>query len=388
MPRIAIFTSTRADYGLLRTLIGALREIDGVTLVALISGTHLSPSHGRTVAEIDTVAFEAVEMVDILLDTQSDDAMGLEMGIGLFRFTEAFRRLAPDALVLLGDRYEALAAAAAATACKIPIAHIHGGEASFGAMDDVFRHAITKMSHMHFPSTELYRQRVIQMGEHPERVFNVGALGVENARRTVLMEREEVWRRLGLAAGQPYVIGTFHPATLDEGQPLEQLDTLLGALASETDVIAIFTGANSDAGGRMINEALNARAKATPGRLRFFMSLGWLLYLSSVRYARFVIGNSSSGLIEVPSLGVPAIDVGSRQAGRARSEAVLSSSCDSVSLRAAIRFAMTQECQMRATMTPNPYEKAGTAKEIATRLANADYRALLRKGFYDAVKGS
>ncbi|KAG0163933.1 hypothetical protein DFQ30_010761, partial [Apophysomyces sp. BC1015] len=292
-------------------------------------------------------------------------------------------RLAPDVLVILGDRYEAIAAAVAATVCKVPIAHIHGGELTLGAMDDAFRHSITKMSHLHFTSTQAYRQRVIQLGEQPARVHNVGALGVENIRTLTLLDRGEVEKRLDLPPGQRYLLVTLHPATLEAQPPDAQLQALLDALDAFADYVCVFTGANADPGGAGLNRLLAQHTRSQSARFRFSMSLGVTLYLSAARSADAVIGNSSSGIIEVPSLGVPSVDIGSRQQGRVRSESVIHAAVDTPAIKAAIDQALTPTFWTRAQAAPNPYEQPGTTRRIVETLTTWDYGGALQKPFHD-----
>ncbi|EEF22664.1 Polysialic acid biosynthesis protein P7, putative, partial [Ricinus communis] len=254
--KICVFTGTRAEYGLLRPLMQAIATRPGATLQTLVTGAHLAESTGATWREIANDGLPIDERVEVLLDGGGDESICTSIGLGVMRYAEALKRLAPDMLVILGDRYEAIAAAVAATVCKVPIAHIHGGELTLGAMDDAFRHSITKMSYLHFTSTEAYRKRVIQLGEQPARAHNVGALGVENIRTLNLYDRAEVEKRLDLPAGQPYLLVTFHPATLESQSPELQLKALLNALDAFPDHVCVFTGANADPGGAGLNRLL------------------------------------------------------------------------------------------------------------------------------------
>ena len=386
--RITIFTGTRDDYGLLRTLAVELRAASDVELSFLVTGSHLSRKHGWTVEEIVRDGFDVQEQISILTDQDGDQAIADAMGAGIAGFAAALGRLQPHCLVILGDRYEALAAACAATVCKVPIAHIHGGELSFGAMDDVFRHAITKMSHLHFCSTESYRQRVIQMGEHPERTFHSGAPGVENALSMPLHSSAEVIQRLGLTADQPFILGTFHPATLERALPAEQLTFLLDALERNDGYVSVFTGANADAQGQSLNDLLLARVAAAPSRFRYFPSLGSRMYLSALRDAAMVVGNSSSGLIEAPSFGIPTVNIGSRQNGRIMADSVLCCAAEPGEIADAILHALSPPMRVRARATTNPYGKPGTAAMIANILRTAPLARLIDKGFYDLPNGT
>jgi UDP-hydrolysing UDP-N-acetyl-D-glucosamine 2-epimerase len=322
MRTIAVFTGTRAEYGLLKSVMQGIMRHDGCSLHTIVSGSHLGAKHGQTLDEIHADGIPVHDCAEMLLSSDSPAGVSAAMGIGLIRYADILARVRPDILVLLGDRFEALAMASAATLCGVPIAHIHGGEVTEGAIDDAFRHAITKMSHLHFTSCEAHRQRVIQLGEHPDRVFNVGSLGVEAIQTLDFIPEDELRRDLQINASVPYVLCTFHPVTLEAGQEMAQLDALLQALDTFPEYVVVFTGANADPGGNRINETLVKRA-ACDGRYRFFMSLGQRRYLSAAKHAACVIGNSSSGIIEVPSLGVPVVDIGNRQKGRIRTESVL-----------------------------------------------------------------
>ncbi len=382
--KVCVFTGTRAEYGLLRPLIAALIATPAITASLLVSGSHLSALHGSTIDEISVDGLAAIEKVAILQGDDSDLGVAGAMGRGVALFAAALSRLKPDLLVILGDRYEALAAACAATVCKVPIAHLHGGELSLGAMDDVFRHAITKLSHLHFCSAEVYRNRVIRMGEHPERVFNVGALGVENALNAPLLERTEVEARLGLEPGQEFALLTFHPESLDvSGNQDEQITALLDALGRLDRVVTIATGANADAGGEQLNARLAKEASLHPDWLRFRTSLGSTLYLSALKYCCLVIGNSSSGVIEAPSFGVPVIDIGSRQGGRLKASNVIAATADKASVERALHAAMSGEFRKVARSALNPYERPGTTDAIVSVISHCSLGRLLGKGFYD-----
>jgi UDP-hydrolysing UDP-N-acetyl-D-glucosamine 2-epimerase len=383
MKTICFFTGTRAEYGLLRPLMKAVAAAPDARLCTLVTGMHLAESCGATWREIEADGLPIDERVEVLLDGATDTGVCTAMGLGIMRYGEALKRLGPDLLVVLGDRFEALAAATAANVCKVPIAHIHGGELTLGAMDDAFRHAITKLSHLHFTSTEAYRQRVIQLGEEPSRVFNVGALGVENGKTLPLVARQDVEQRLGLPPEQPYFLITFHPATLDMQPPGEQLKALLEALDAFPNFLCVFTGANADPGGGELNRLLAAAAQAQPGRFRFSISLGATLYLSAARAAAAVLGNSSSGIIEVPSLGVPTVDIGNRQRGRIRSNSVIHCPPQTAAIEAAIATAISDDFQALARTAPNPYDRAGTTASIIGVLLACDAETLLNKGFHD-----
>jgi UDP-hydrolysing UDP-N-acetyl-D-glucosamine 2-epimerase len=354
-----------------------------VTIKLLATGSHVSVANGATSDEIAKDGLAIDERVEVLMDSATEIGVCTAMGLGMIRYGDVFQRIAPDLLVVLGDRYEAFAAAAAATVCRIPIAHLYGGELTLGANDDAFRHAITKMSHLHFAATDAYRARIIQLGEDPGRVFTVGSLGVENIRTLELYDKEDTARRLGIEAGTPYFLATFHPATLSAKPPEAQLDALLDALDRFPDHAVVVTGANADAGGLAINRRLAAQAARQPGRYRFHMSLGAKLYLSAARDAAAVIGNSSSAIIEVPTLGVPSVDIGPRQMGRARGDSVISCDDATPEIVAAIRRALSPEFRRLAASAPNPYDRPDTTEQIVRKLLSSDLTRALNKRFHD-----
>jgi UDP-hydrolysing UDP-N-acetyl-D-glucosamine 2-epimerase len=383
MRTICIFTGTRAEYGLLRPLIRALKAEPDVTVRLLVTGAHVGEANGATWREIEQDGITLDERVEVLMDSTSETGVYTAMGLGVIRYGDVFRRMAPQLLVLLGDRYEAFAAAAAATVCKIPIAHLYGGELTYGAIDEAFRHAITKMSHLHFASTEAYRKRIIQLGEDPDHVFAVGALGIENIRTLALHEKDDTVRRLGIEAREPYFLVTFHPATLSAKPPEVQLGALLDALDSFPEHAVVVTGANADAGGLAVNQHLAERAARQPGRYRFRMSLGTKLYLSAARDAAAVLGNSSSAIIEVPTLGVPSVDIGPRQSGRTRGDSVISCGDDTHEIVAAIRRALSPEFRRLAAGVSNPYDQPGTTARIVRELVSSDLTRAMNKTFHD-----
>lgn len=385
MRRIAVFTGSRADYGLLCPVLKRLQEAPDVDLQLLVSGGHLAASQGMTVRDIEADGFPIAARVDLDIDAQPPRASHATMALALKGIGVQLERLRPHVLVILGDRYEALSAAIAATMLGIPLAHISGGDCTLGAIDDVFRHSITKMSHLHFSSCEEYRHRVIQLGEAPERVWNVGGLGVENVLQLALITEEQVRAELGCAADRPYLLCTFHPVTLDGGQETVQLTELLTALEQFSGYDIVFTGANADPGGNIINTLLAEWAERP--HVLVFPSLGVLRYLSAAKYAACVVGNSSSGVAEIPSLGVPVLDIGSRQEGRIRSCAVVHCATQREEIVAALTRALTPERRELAHVTPNPYAGTGTSQRISHILRTHSLCGLLKKIFYDVPIG-
>lgn len=383
MRNIAIFTATRAEYGLLRGVLQHLKHESRCKLHLYVSGTHLSPTHGHTIDEIIEDGFTTSSIVDIETSGGNQSDICKSMGLALQGVGRILVEHTPDILLVLGDRYETFAAAAAATVCNVPIAHVHGGECTLYAIDESFRHSITKMSLLHFTSCEEYRQRVIQLGEDPRRVWNVGALGVENVLSLPLLGEAEVREYLRLEEGRPYFLCTFHPVTLEYGQEQAQWSEVQQALETYQDHAVIVTGANADQGGRLINHMLAKWSHQQPDRVRLFDSLGVVRYLSAAKHAACIVGNSSSGIIEIPSLGVPVVDVGNRQMGRVHSGAVLHCEPSREAITACVTRALTREHRALALSTANPYRGENTSRRIAQLLCEFPLKNKLIKHFYD-----
>lgn len=378
--KIAVVTTTRADYGLLYWLIHDLNDDPRFDLQLLVTGTHLSPEFGCTVSEIEKDGFPITERIEMPLSSDSGVGMAKSTGLVMIGFAEAFNRLRPDLVVVLGDRFELLAVCSAAVLLRIPIAHIHGGETTEGAMDEQIRHAVTKMAHLHFVAAEPYRQTVIQMGENPDHVYNFGAPGLEHLKRTPLLGREDLEKELNFKLEGPTVLVTYHPETVLGKPPTEAIQALLEAL-ERTEVRAIFTFANADPGGRSINDAISAFAK---GRDRYLVvpSLGQRRYLSLMKAVDALVGNSSSGLIEAPSLRKPAVNIGERQQGRLHAGSVIDCKPVTASIVAAIQEALSEEFLKTRCTGDNPYENGDFTKNILEVLKNVGAReGLLKKGF-------
>ncbi len=382
MRKVCVFTGTRAEFGLLRPVMERIQAEASLDLQILASGMHLSPEFGLTWREIEAAGLPVHEKVEML--TSSDTAVGLckSMGLGLCAFPEALERLSPDVLVILGDRFEAFSAAAAAMICRVPIAHLHGGEATHGLIDEPIRHAITKMSHLHFTSTEAYRRRVIQLGEDPRRVFNVGALGVENIRRLELVDRDELATDIGFSLDEPYVMVTFHPVTLERATAGEQFGALLEALDAK-GIRAIFTKANADTDGRVINRMIDDFVACRPGEAVGFTSLGLVRYLSALRGCAAAVGNSSSGILEAPALEVPTVNIGDRQNGRVKPRSVIDCAPEAGDLGRALDAALAPAFKASLAGMEQPYEKRGTSRRIVEVLREFDLRDILKKRFHD-----
>lgn len=385
MKRIGIMTGTRAEYGLLKPLMQEINKDNDLELYLIVSGMHLSPEFGMTYQEIEEDGFEINAKVEMLLSSDSPAGISKSIGLGVIGFADEFQRADLDMLILLGDRYEALSAAICAMVMRIPIAHLHGGELTEGAIDEGIRHSITKMSYLHFTSTEQYRNRVIQLGENPERVFYVGALGVENIKKINLMTKEELERAIHFEIDENTVVVTYHPVTLENNTVEEQFLNLLEVLDRNPKIRMIFTKANADTNGRIVNELIDKYAAQNSERACAFVSLGQKRYLSALKYCRIVIGNSSSGIIEAPSFGKPIINIGDRQKGRICADSVINCGYTQQEIQQAMETALTKEFENKASNCRNPYEKENTAANIISVIK--DYllndKIKLKKGFYD-----
>lgn len=375
---IAVFTGTRAEYGLLYWLMRDIAADPELELRLIVSGTHLSPEFGLTYQQIEQDGFKIDERIEMLLSSDTSVGVIKSMGVALLGLADALARQQPDVLVILGDRFEALAAAQAAMLQRIPVAHLHGGEITEGAYDDAIRHAITKLSYLHFTAAEPYRQRVIQLGEAPERVFNVGAVGLDHIVKTPLLSMEELQSSLGFTLDSPFFVVTYHPVTLADEPAKESFNALLTALDQYPGHQVILTYPNADDGGRAIIPLLEQYAAANPARVLAIPSLGYRRYLSAVKHCTAVIGNSSSGIIEVPSLGVPTINIGQRQQGRLAAQSVLHCEANGSAITQCIAQALQP-------MTPdayvNPYGAGDASGQIVARLKH--FAAPTIKQFHD-----
>jgi len=387
MRKICIFTSTRAEWGLQRGVADLIRRSDGLQLQLLVSGSHLSEQHGMTVREIEADGITVDARVEILKFDDSPVGICKTMGSALGGYGEVLEQLKPELLVVLGDRYETFCAAAAAQILRIPLAHIHGGETTEGAVDEAFRHSITKMAHLHFPSCEEYRRRIIQLGEDPARVFNVGALGIENIRKISLMDREELESSIHFSLEDSFFLVTFHPVTLEEDTAGFQFNELLAALEQFPEHKIIFTKANADTDGQVINEMMDTYAAAHPERCLAVSSLGLRRYLSAMKLCNAVIGNSSSGILEAPVFSVPTVNIGDRQKGRLRVKSIIDCEPDCTAIISAIQEALNLQFCEGLKRVKHPCEKAGTAGKIVEKLTNADLSRLVKKTFYDLPDG-
>lgn len=384
---IAIVTGSRADYGLQYWLIDAVHRDPTLALQLVVTGSHLSEPFGRTVDRIRQDGFPIAGEVPMIAADDSEWAMARSTGEGVIGMADAFKRLRPDVAVMPGDRFEILAAAQAAMLMGIPVAHLHGGEVTEGAVDESIRHAVSKMASIHFVSAEPYRQRLIRMGEHPSRVHVVGAPGLDHFLRTPLPSRQELLASVGLDAAKPFLLVTYHPATRGTASPLDAVTQLLGALDRRGDYQLLMTKANADAGGRAINDALERYAADRGSRVALVASLGTARYLSAVSHAAAVVGNSSSALIEAPAVGTPTLNIGPRQQGRLRAATVLDCGEQADDIVSALARVLDPRFRDGATAPP-PYGRPGDAAgRMLDILRRVDLDELRMKRFHDAVTG-
>ncbi len=385
MRKICVVTGTRAEYGQLARVMRLIHSSHDTQLQIVATNMHLSPKYGNTYKEIEADGFTIDCRVPIIDECVSNDSreIVMEMSRALTGFGKAYDELHPDLLLILGDRYEILAAAAAALIERIPVAHIAGGEITEGAYDDAIRHSITKMSNLHFTATEDYRKRVIQLGEQPERVFNVGALGVENIKKLSLMSKEDIEKEINFKIDDNTILVTYHPVTLGNRTTKDDIDDFIAALEERKDLRVIFTMPNSDTGGQFIVNAINNFVNNNTDRAKAFKSLGVLRYLSVMRQVSAVVGNSSSGLVEVPSFGVPTLNIGDRQKGRMAADSIFNCETDKNSILKGMDVIMSPTFKKKAAETHNPYDKSNTAEEIFKVISTYPLEKLKQKHFYD-----
>ena len=381
--KVCVITGTRADYGLLYWLIKALQTDSAVELQLIVTGMHLSPEFGLTWRQIAADGFSIDRKIEMLMSSDTGAGVAKAMGVGLIGFADAYESLAPDIVVILGDRFEMLAAASAAAVARLPIAHIHGGESTEGAVDEGMRHAITKFSHLHFTAADAYRRRVIQLGESPDRVFNVGAPGIDNIRRLSLMDRNALTESLGIRWRERNLLITFHPATLEEADPTAQMQSLLDVLDDWPELGLIFTMPNADAGGRALICQIEDYVAVCSDRARCFTSLGQLRYLSVMAQVNGVVGNSSSGLIEAPSMKVGTVNIGDRQRGRERAASVIDCGPTRQAIDQALARLFSPDFQRMLADVANPYGDGGASDSMARILRDHPLNGLIRKSFHD-----
>ncbi len=386
MRKICFVTGSRAEYGLLSGLMRAVQEESTLELQIIATNMHLSPEFGLTYHEIENDGFTINRKVEMLLSSDTANATTKSVGLATIGLADAYEDLRPDLLVVLGDRYEILAAVSAALFYKIPIAHLHGGEITEGAYDDCIRHAITKMSHLHFTSTEEYRNRVIQLGEQPDRVFNVGAIGIENIKKIPLMSKEELEESLNFKFDNKCLLVTYHPVTLENATAEEQCTNLLRVLDEYPDYKVIFTLPNSDTDGRIIIQLIREYVANNSERSIAFTSLGLKRYLSALKYVTAVVGNSSSGIIEVPSFGIPTLNIGDRQKGRIAADSVVHCGTAEYEIQKGLDTVLSEDFIERAKVVANPYEKVETINSILQVIKSCDIESLIRKSFHNNMR--
>ena len=381
--KICVTTGTRAEYGLLKPLMDKIKGDADFTLQLLVTGAHLSPEFGLTYKQIEADGYPIDAKVEMLLSSDTPEGITKSMGLGMVGYADALKQLQPDLLIILGDRYEMLAVALTALIFRIPIAHIHGGEITEGAYDDAIRHSITKMSVLHFTSTEVYRKRVIQLGEQPERVFNVGAIGLDNFKSLTLLTKDQLEKELNIRFKKyNYLVG-FHPETLFKQSVKEQFEELLKAINKQNDSFFIFTKANADTDGRIVNQMMERYVQENPDRAVLFTSLGSLRYLSIMRQATAVVGNSSSGILEAPFAKKATINIGDRQKGRIMPESIINCSVDQEEIEKAFDIVKSTEFRDIVNAVVNPYGNGNASGQIVDVLKKTDFSLLRTKSFYD-----
>ena len=383
MRKICVVTGSRAEYGLLYWILREIEKLKTLQLQLVVSGAHLSPEFGLSHRIITMDGFHIDRRVEMVLSSDTATGVSKSMGLGLIGFSDAFEELKPDLIVLLGDRFELLAASSAAMVAVIPIAHIHGGEITEGAFDDAIRHSITKMSHLHFTSTEEYRNRVIQLGEDPSRVFNFGAPGIDSIRRTPLKDRVTIEQEVGLELGPRSLLVTWHPATLDPGGSESSFQNILKALDELEDTRIVFTKSNVDPEGRKINSLIDNYVQKNRQKCVVHTSLGTVAYLSLLREVDGVVGNSSSGIIEAPSLNTGTINIGGRQGGRVRAISVIDCDEDVPSIRNALIELFSSEFSGMLKELENPYDGGDASGRIVEVLSKFPLDDIHKKTFFD-----
>ncbi len=380
--RICVVTGTRAEYGLLRGVIDGIAKSSSLDLQLVATGMHLSPEFGLTYREIEGDGYAIDAKVEMLVSSDSAAGVAKSIGLGLIGFADVYGRLRPDAVVLLGDRFEILAAASAALVARIPVAHLHGGETTEGAFDEAIRHAVTKMSHLHFVAAAPYRQRVIQLGEHPSSVYLVGGLGVDAICRVPMLDRAALEAALGAPFSERNLLVTFHPETLESHSVEQQMDELLAALDALRDTQFIITLPNADNGGRTIIRRIEAFVASHPNA-RAYASLGQQRYLSCLRQVDAVVGNSSSGLTEAPSMGIATVNIGGRQRGRLRAASVIDCDVERHDILRAIETSYSSAFRTTLATVVNPYGDGGASSRIVHVLETTNLSGVVKKAFHD-----
>jgi len=382
MKKICVVTGTRAEYGLLYWLLKEIEADKDFQLQLIVTGMHLSSEFGLTYKEIEK-EFKIDKKIEMLLSSDTSTGISKSMGLAQISFCEAFEELKPDILIVLGDRYEIFSVVSTAMIARIPIVHLHGGETTEGAFDESIRHSITKMSHLHFTATEEYRNRVIQLGEHPSRVFNVGGMGIENIKRLKLLTKDEFEKSIEFKLNKKNLLVTFHPVTLENSTAKEQFQQLLDAIDELEDTNIIFTKANSDTDGRVINQMIDEYVSKNSYKSICFTSLGQLRYLSALQFIDAVVGNSSSGLLEAPSFKIGTINIGDRQKGRIKADSIIDCSANKFDIKKTFEKLYSLEFQNSLLNVRNPYGDGCASKKIIEEIKRVDLQNILKKSFYD-----
>lgn len=380
--KICVVTGSRAEYGLLRFLIDMIEKSDELELILIVTGMHLSYEFGLTISDIENDGHLVSDKVEMLLSSDTKSSICKSIGLGLIGFSDKLNFHKPDLLVILGDRYEIFAAAISALISCIPIAHIHGGESTEGAIDESIRHSITKMSNLHFVATKKYAERVIQLGESPQNVFNVGGLGLDNINTMRFLSKNKLQSLLNFEFGSKNLIITFHPVTLEFNSGRNQMKELLDALYELEDINLIFTMPNSDANGRIIMEMIEEFCKKR-NNAKSYKSLGQSKYLSCLKYVDGVVGNSSSGLIEAPSFNKATINIGDRQKGRLKAKSIIDCSPDKISIINAINKIYSKDFQKKLKNLINPYGDGGASESIVKIISEIKLDGIIKKKFHD-----
>ena len=383
MKNICIVTGTRAEYGLLRWLMDGINKSTKLELQIIATGMHLSPEFGLTYKEIENDGFKIDRKVEMLVSSDSSNGIVKSMGLGMIGFTDALEDLNPDLLLVLGDRYEIFSAVATAMIFRIPVAHLHGGEATEGLIDEPIRHSITKMSHLHFVAAEEYKNRVIQLGEHPKNVFQVGGLGIDNILNLNLLGRKDLEESINFKLGIKNLLITFHPVTLETDTAEKQIKELLNALSNLKDTHLIFTMPNADSDGRIIKQMIDEFVSSYKARSISFTSMGHLNYLSTLQFVDGVVGNSSSGLAEAPTFQIGTINIGDRQEGRLKAKSVIDCEPKIESIKKAIGTLYSEDFQKSLPFVVNPYGEGEATEKIMEVLKNEPIPKDPKKEFYD-----
>lgn len=380
--KICVVTGSRAEYGSLYWLIKEIEADQDLELQIIVTGMHLSSEFGFTYKEIKK-DFKIDKKINMHLSSDTSIGISRSMGIAQASFAKAYSKLKPDIIVILGDRYEIFSAASAAMIARIPLAHIHGGEATEGSIDEAIRHSITKMSHLHFTATDEYKNRVIQLGENPTRVFNVGGMGIENIKKLNLLNKNEFEKSINFKLNKKNILITFHPVTLEKNASKKQFQELLDAIDELEDTNIIFTKANSDIDGKIINKMIDKYVNKNFYKSRVFISLGQLRYLSALQYMDAIVGNSSSGLTEAPSYKIGTINVGDRQKGRIKANTVIDCLADKASIKNSFKVLYSKKFQSVLKNSKNPYGDCCASQKIVKVLKTVSLDNILKKFFFN-----